>query len=143
MNWQKREWGLQDVGEEHLPKEVRKSGLDSMATDELLQELLTYMEKDKPYLEPELTIYALADALDSNRHHLSQVINERLGVSFFDFVNRYRVKAVREKLADPGARHMSIMGIAYDCGFNSKATFNASFKKMTGTTPSAYLKSLS
>ncbi|MDF2193231.1 helix-turn-helix domain-containing protein [Paraflavitalea sp. CAU 1676] len=136
--------GLQDVGEENTShKKYAKSGLGSMATDELLQELLTYMEKDKPYLEPELTIYALADALGSNRHHLSQVINERLGFSFFDFVNRYRVKAVQEKLADPGARHMSIMGIAYDCGFNSKATFNASFKKMTGTTPSAYLKSLS
>lgn len=124
-------------------RKYAKSGLDEAATTLLLEKLLALMDQAKPYLEPELTIYTLAEQLDSSRHHLSQVINERLGMSFFDFVNGYRVRAVQAKLADPGERHKSIIGIANDCGFNSKATFNSSFKKLTGTTPSAYLKSLS
>lgn len=123
-------------------KKYAKSGLDAAATEQLLIRLLEYMERERPYLEPELTIYVLAAALNTNRHHLSQVINERLYASFFDFINGYRVKAVQAKMADRAAQSMSIMGIAYDCGFNSKATFNASFKKYTGMTPSAYLKSL-
>ncbi|WP_276483434.1 helix-turn-helix domain-containing protein [Paraflavitalea pollutisoli] len=123
-------------------KKYAKSGLDAATTEQLLTRLLDYMERERPYLQPELTIYTLAEALNTNRHHLSQVINERLHVSFFDFINRYRVKAVQAKMADPGTRSMSILGIAYDCGFNSKATFNTSFKKYTGMTPSAYLQSL-
>lgn len=137
---------VDEVSGEAAPDENRKyakSGLDAAATEILLARLLTFMEEAQPYLEPELTIYTLATELESNRHHLSQVINAQLGTSFFDFINSYRVKAVQAKLADPALRKLSILGIAYDCGFNSKATFNTSFKKHTGMTPSAYLKSLS
>lgn len=129
-------------GDGRAGRKYAKSGLDAAATDQLLARLLDYMEQQKPYLEPELTIYALAAALDTNRHHLSQVINERQGMSFFDFVNGYRVRAVQAMLASPAVQQQSILGIAYDCGFNSKATFNSSFKKHTGMTPSSYLKSL-
>lgn len=124
-------------------RKYAKSGLDALATEQLLTRLLHYMEQERPYLQPELTIYALAEALGTNRHHLSQVINERLHSSFFDFINGYRVKAVQALMVEPAAGTLSIMGMAYDCGFNSKATFNTSFKKYTGMTPSAYLKSRS
>lgn len=132
-----------ETSAETVSRKYARSGLDEAATTLLLEKLLALMDQAMPYLEPELTIYALAEQLSTSRHHLSQVINERLGMSFFDFVNGYRVRAVQAKLADPNERHKSIIGIAYDCGFNSKATFNTSFKKLTGTTPSAYLKSLS
>ncbi len=135
--------GASDTTEPDGGRKYAKSGLDAAATEILLARLLTFMEEAQPYLEPELTIYTLATELESNRHHLSQVINAQLGTSFFDFINSYRVKAVQAKLADPALRKLSILGIAYDCGFNSKATFNTSFKKHTGMTPSAYLKSLS
>jgi AraC-like DNA-binding protein len=98
------------------------------------------METMKPFLEPELTIYKLAEELKVPRHHLSQVINEKAQKSFFDFINSYRIEEVKKLLADPKMANRNILGIALDCGFNSKATFNAAFKKFTGMTPSAYQK---
>ena len=61
-------------------------------------------------------------------------------ISFFDFINSYRVEEVKKQLADTAMANRNILGIALDCGFNSKATFNTAFKKFTGMTPSAYQK---
>ncbi|WP_168927848.1 helix-turn-helix domain-containing protein [Chitinophaga terrae (ex Kim and Jung 2007)] len=121
-------------------RKYAKSGLDDAATDQLTERLLQYMDNEKPYLDRALTISSLAAALGVSRHHLSQVINARLALSFFDFINSYRIRAVQSQMLAPGARSLSLLGIAYECGFNSKATFNTSFKKFTGMTPSAYLK---
>lgn len=118
------------------PQKYRKSGLSAPAP--LYERLCALMQDRRPYLDPELTHASLADMLGVQRHHLSQVINEHAGRSYFDFVNGYRVEAVKRMLADPRHRHLSILGIAMECGFQSKATFNAAFRKMTGTTPSAW-----
>ena len=75
-------------------------------------------------------------------HLLSQVINEQLGVNFFNFVNQYRVEEFKERLADPSNRNFSLLGIAFDSGFNSKSTFNRIFRNTTGLTPSRYRESL-
>jgi AraC-like DNA-binding protein len=101
------------------------------------------MESNKPYLEPDLSIYKVAASLDVPRHHVSQVINEQAKKSFYDFVNSYRVEEVKKMLISPAMNNRNILGIALDCGFNSKATFNAAFKKYTGMTPSAYQKTSS
>jgi AraC-like DNA-binding protein len=82
----------------------------------------------------------LAEKLRTTTHHLSQLINEGLGVNFADFVNQYRVGAVQEKLRDPARSHLKIEEIAYETGFNSKSTFQAAFKKFAGITPSEYRK---
>jgi AraC-like DNA-binding protein len=132
-----------DESVEPARKKYSKSGLAGNAATNLYEKLLNHFQAEKPYLESELNIYKLSDQLNTNRHHLSQVINEKSGRSFFDFINWYRVGEVKQKLADPSSKNKNILGIAFDCGFNSKATFNAAFKKHTGTTPSAYLKSLS
>jgi len=121
-------------------RKYQKSGLDNDTAVVLFSKLLTHMDKSKPYLEPDLTIYKLAADLDVPRHHLSQVINERAQKSFFDFINSYRVEEVKKQLADTAMANRNILGIALDCGFNSKATFNTAFKKFTGMTPSAYQK---
>ncbi len=99
------------------------------------------MRERRPYLDPDLTHASLSEMLGVQRHHLSQVINEHSGGSYFDFVNGYRIDAVKHMLSDSRNKHLSILGIAMECGFQNKATFNATFRKMTGTTPSAWQES--
>jgi AraC-like DNA-binding protein len=116
----------------------KKSALTSVQAEEILTRLVTVMEHDKPYLEMGLTLPMLADKLGIYHHHLSQVINENLDKSFFDFVNEYRVQETKKVLADPGSERFSILGIAMDAGFNSKSAFYTAFKKYTGMTPSQF-----
>ncbi len=73
-------------------------------------------------------------------NHLSQVINEQLGMTFFDYVNSYRVEEVKARLSSPDVKNFTLLGIAYDSGFNSKSSFNSIFKKFTGLTPSQFAK---
>jgi AraC-like DNA-binding protein len=102
-----------------------------------------FMKDEKPYLNPDLNLSELADDLKMNRGQLSQVINSGFGQNFNDFVNNYRVNAIKEKLNEGSHKQLSLLGIAYDCGFNSKATFNRVFKKLTQTSPTEYLSTLS
>jgi AraC-like DNA-binding protein len=89
------------------------------------------------YLEPALTIGQLARRSGYPEYLVSLVINRRLGGSFWEYVNRLRVEAARERLADPDDTR-TVLDIAYACGFTSKSTFNAAFKRQVGQTPSAY-----
>ena len=97
------------------------------------------MRDETPYLDPELTLPALAQRLGTNASILSAVINNAFGRNFNDFVNGYRVEAVKKMLQDPANSHYSLLGIGLACGFNSKSTFNRVFKKMTGSAPSGAL----
>jgi len=74
-------------------------------------------------------------------HQLSRVINEHFGRNFFDFINGYRVAEVKRKILDPAYAHFSLLGIAFESGFNSKSAFNRVFKKITGQTPSQFKES--
>ena len=121
-------------------RKYQKSGLQASAEKTIYEKLLDHMTTERPFLDPDLTIFTLAEQLKVSRHHLSQAINEQARKSFHDFVNTYRVEAVKLRLEDPASSDYNILGIAMDCGFNSKATFNTTFKKLTGTTPSAYQK---
>ncbi|MCK7502842.1 MAG: helix-turn-helix transcriptional regulator [Desulfobacterales bacterium] len=98
------------------------------------------MEREKLFLDPELTLPKLARALDLPASHLSQVINERLGRNFFEFINGYRVDAARQRLANPAPGQQKLVAIAFDCGFNSLATFNRVFKELAGRPPSDFRK---
>jgi AraC-like DNA-binding protein len=100
-----------------------------------------YMDTDKPYLDADLTLQQLASSLEIPSHHLSRVVNEKFGYHFFDFINHYRVEEVKIKISDPKFQNYSLLGVAFECGFNSKSAFNRVFKKTTGLTPSEYQKS--
>lgn len=91
------------------------------------------------YREPALTIGQVAKRSGYPEYLVSAVINRRLGGSFWDYINRLRVEAVRARLADDNDTR-TILDIAYDCGFTSKSTFNAAFKRQVGETPSGYRK---
>lgn len=118
------------------------SSLDPKEAQEISRMLLAFMLQEKPYLNPELTLPELAGMLGIARNRLSQVLNERLGVSFYDFVNGYRIDQVKEYMAAPEYQNFKMLALAFEAGFNSKATFNNIFKKTVGLTPSEYRKQL-
>jgi AraC-like DNA-binding protein len=100
------------------------------------------MQEKKPYLQPELTINHLADILKCSRHHLSQVLNDNLQQSYYDYINYFRIEEAKRLLLDEKYRQLKIASIAYDAGFNSLSTFNEVFKKYTGITPSGFRKDM-
>lgn len=116
------------------------SSLGNKQAEKYLEKLLDFMEQEKPYLEGDLKISDLADQLSIPSHHLSQIINDRLGKNFFEFVNSYRVEEAKKMLSDPGKSDFKILRVAFEAGFNNKTTFNIAFKEEVGTTPSSYRK---
>ena len=96
------------------------------------------MAETRPYLDSQLTLQDLAEELAISPHNLSEVINTQAGKNFYDFVNGYRVEEAKRRLRDPRHANLTILAVATDSGFNSKATFNAFFKRSTGQTPSQY-----
>jgi ABC-type antimicrobial peptide transport system permease subunit/AraC-like DNA-binding protein len=92
--------------------------------------------------DPELSLSLLAQKLELTTHELSRIINTVFKKSFNDFINEYRVREVIGKMQDPANDHLTLMGIAYDSGFNSPSTFHRAFKEMTGKTPAEYKKEL-
>lgn len=120
------------------PGRYEKSGLSDQKAGELLIRLEGLMSEEKLYLDPELTLPQLADRMSVTPHQLSQALNQHGKETFFDFVNRQRVEHFKRMAVDPANAHLSILALAFDSGFHSKASFNAVFKKMTGTTPSAF-----
>lgn len=105
-----------------------------------LEKLLNLMEKEQPYLDGKLSLAQVAEKLDVSTNHLSQVINENLSKNFFDFINGYRVELVKQKMIDPANKNITLLGMAYESGFNSKSSFNNIFKKMTDLTPSQFMQ---
>ena len=118
----------------------QKTGLKTDDAKIIHNQLLALMTKDKPFLEPRLTLGNLASMLGVTVHHLSQVINQFEGRNFYDFVNHYRVEEFKKRVENPQYSSFSILAIALDSGFNSKSSFNQVFKKLTGQTPSEYCK---
>ncbi|SEL56539.1 ABC-type transport system, involved in lipoprotein release, permease component [Olivibacter domesticus] len=94
------------------------------------------------YKDPELSLSSLAEKLELTTHELSRIINTVLKKSFNDFINQYRVADVVQKMQDPAYDHLTLLGIAYESGFNSKTTFNRTFKQMTGKSPVTYKNDL-
>ncbi|HZY38442.1 MAG TPA: ABC transporter permease, partial [Mucilaginibacter sp.] len=94
------------------------------------------------YLDSELSIPSLAEALDMHPYELSRIINAALRKNFNDFINEYRIREVTRKMKDPVYDRLTLLGIAFDCGFNSKTTFNRTFKQMTGKSPVEYKNDL-
>ncbi len=117
-----------------------RSGLNDETAEQLHRSLLRLMEEKKFYQNSQLTLTELSETLSVSPHNLSEVINTRLRKNFYDFVNGYRLDEVKQHLADPAKQHLKIISIAFDAGFNSKATFNTLFKEQNGQTPSEYRK---
>lgn len=105
----------------------------------LKEKVKDYMDEEKVFLNPDLTLTELSKMLEIPTNQLSKVINAGFGKNFNDFINTYRVEEVKNALSDPAYSHFSVLGIAFECGFNSKATFNRVFKRVTGHSPTEYI----
>ena len=116
------------------------SSLKPEEAEAYAEKIRIFMQSGKPFLDPNLTLAQLSDALEIPSHYLSQVINEVFGLNFFNFVNGYRVEEVKLRILNPKYDSFSVLGIALECGFNSKTAFNRIFKNMTGLTPTEYKK---
>ncbi|MDF1574171.1 MAG: helix-turn-helix domain-containing protein [Bacteroidales bacterium] len=123
-------------------KKYQRSGLKQEDVAGLVNKIRKYMVIEKPYLNGELSIYDLSEQLRISRHILSELINEHMGKNFYSLVNEYRVNEVKERLRSNTYKHLTILAIAFDSGFNSKSSFNTIFKEKTGKTPSEYLADL-
>lgn len=101
-------------------------------------DLQRVMLSEKPYLENDLTLSDLARLVGATPHQMSQLFSQHLGETFFDYVNRHRVDAVKATLARPQSAGRPLLEIALECGFGSKSTFNNTFRKSVGMSPSEY-----
>ena len=104
----------------------------------LISRLHKFMDDSKPYLDPELSLQILSSKLNMTKYDLTYLLNNHMGTNFSSFVNEYRLKEVIDKLKSRDNDYLTIVAIAYDCGFNSKSTFNSLFKQHTGTTPTKF-----
>lgn len=100
------------------------------------------VKENRYYRDPELGLSSLAEKLDLHTHELSRIINTVLKKSFNDFINEYRVADVVQKMQNPAYDHITLLGIAFESGFNSKTTFNRTFKQITGKSPAEYKNEL-
>ena len=134
--------------------EVIKVDLDKLYEDkkisklekedkEFIVKLHEFMRTKRPYLETEITVSGLSQQLNISIEYLSEMLNRRLNINFFDYINQYRVEEFKKEVRKPENQHLTLTGIALNCGFNSKASFYRVFKKNTNTTPSLYKQELS
>lgn len=101
-----------------------------------------FMNAHKPYLDAELSLISLSQKIKISREELSETINQGFNARFNDFINQYRIDETKRLITDGKHKNLSLLGLAYEAGFNSKATFNRAFKKAEGKSPSEYLESL-
>ncbi|WP_373495812.1 helix-turn-helix domain-containing protein [Aquiflexum sp.] len=118
------------------------STLSASELESLAQEIVEIIENEKYYLDPDFSLTTLSNAMNVPSGKLSLAINTGLMMNFYDLINSYRVREFKKRLEHGGDNHLSLLGLAFECGFRSKSTFNAFFKKDTGMTPSSYKKSL-
>jgi AraC-like DNA-binding protein len=132
--------GLVFKEEEHKVENIQKEKFNESELETWKTKILKLMQDEKLYLQPELNLSDIANRLKTNISVLSGVVNNAFGKNFNDFVNEYRVKEFQERIQLPENKNITLLGIAFDCGFNSKATFNRSFKKFTGKAPKEFLE---
>lgn len=120
----------------------KKSGLQTSDMVSIFNLLQDIMHARKLYQQSTLSLKELSEKSNIPQHHITQTLNEYAKKNFYDFVNSYRVDEFKERLKQGDAGNFSLLGIAFDCGFNSKSSFNRIFKNITGFSPSEYKKTL-
>ena len=108
-----------------------------------INKLIRLMEQEQHYLDPELNLSRLSNLLQTKPEVLSEVLNSSLNQNFFDYINKYRIEEFKIQCLNKDNMHLSILGIAYECGFNSKAAFYRAFNKFEGNPPTTYISRVS
>ena len=122
-------------------KNLNRTNFSTQKKEEAFVDILNkFMMEQKPYFNSELTLSQLANELNVSTHYLSNILNNYIHKNFYEFINNYRVDEVKKRIISHRNSNFTILAIALDCGFNSKATFNRIFKNYTGNTPSQFQK---
>jgi AraC-like DNA-binding protein len=124
--------------EEFYPK--KKKSLSDSVSRKYIDQLTSYMENEKPFLDSSLTLFSLAEKTLIPVRSLSEAINNSLDQNFYDFINSYRINEAKKLLEESSRNNKTILEILYEVGFGTKSSFNQAFKKHTGKTPSQYKK---
>ena len=127
---------------EKNPQEDKKAGENLPKSDDY-EQVTSLMQEKQLFKEPDLSLADLSRELNMSQRSLSQLINQFADKNFNQFVNHYRVEEAKRILKDDTFNKLNMLGVAYEAGFNSKATFYAVFKQITNTTPNAFKKQLS
>jgi YesN/AraC family two-component response regulator len=114
--------------------------LDNDTADSYSEKLYKHIDEEKPFLIPNLSLRMLAEQVDIHPNKLSWILNEKTGKNFNEFINHYRIQYFNTLSLDPSNSHISLIGLAFESGFNSKTVFNTYFKKEMGMTPKEFLK---
>nr|WKN35603.1 helix-turn-helix domain-containing protein [Tunicatimonas sp. TK19036] len=128
------------IGPEDLRSVKKAPLLDEETVNTYTRKLMNFVEQESPFLNPNLSLRLLAEQVEIHPNQLSWLINEQLGKNFNEFINRYRIEHFKKLAVDPSNNHISLIGLAYESGFNSKTVFNTFFKKEMGVTPSEFIK---
>ncbi len=123
-------------------RKYKKSLFTQKQIEQYRNQLEALMAEEKPFLDPNLSLRSLAEMMDLPANYLSQLLNEGFHKNFSEYINAYRLEAFLNKAKDPAQKHLTLLALAYDSGFNSKTVFNTFFKKRKGMTPKAYLKKI-
>ncbi|MCU0436513.1 MAG: AraC family transcriptional regulator [Raineya sp.] len=126
-----------------IEKTLEKTSQDTLELEAWKGKIEKYILENQSYLNSELTLSELSKALSTNTSYLSRVINEGFEQNFNDFINAHRIKEFVKRIEKGQHKTETLLSVAYDCGFNSKATFNRAFKKIYAQTPVEYIKATS
>lgn len=121
-------------------KKYESSGLQKETAGKIHQQLVNLMQKEKVFKEAELSLADLAKRLEVHPNNLSQVINSYENKNFYDYINSLRIEEFKRIVNLPDNKQYTLLSLAFECGFNAKTSFNRNFKKITGQSPSEYLK---
>ncbi len=136
--YHKRIYSAKDTTEKQ--KQTSASVLDDEKAKSFVKKLNDFINSEKPYLNPFLTLRLLADQIEIHPNQLSWLLNEYIGKNFNEFINHQRIEYFKKIAVDPSYNHISLIGLAFESGFNSKTVFNTAFKKEVGLTPGEYKK---
>ncbi|MCD6346135.1 MAG: helix-turn-helix transcriptional regulator, partial [Bacteroidales bacterium] len=126
--------------EEKQPRKYAKSLMSNEEMNEVLRKLEISMQTDHLFLRAELDLAEISRHLKIPKHHITQTINTLTNKNLYTFINEYRVQEFENRIHNTENQNFTILAVAMDCGFNSKSTFNSVYKKITGHTPTDYLK---
>jgi AraC-like DNA-binding protein len=110
--------------------------------DAFLKKINFMFEVEKVYRQENISIQSLSEELAIPSYQLSWIINNKMNLTFFELVNKFRVEEVKNRLASPQDADKTILEIAFDAGFSTKTSFNRVFKRLARMTPSQYRKQL-
>jgi AraC-like DNA-binding protein len=122
----------------------KKPAVNSTVSPQLAEQVITKLKKvmsdEKIYLNPTLNLAILSETTGISAKTISHVLNRHLQKSFNEFINGYRISEFKAKILQPDMSNLTIAGVACECGFNSQATFQRTFKELTGQSPSEFRK---